>query len=271
MTTLLAYSTALFIASWIGGWLPRRFALTHVQTQLVMSLVAGLMLGVAGFHLIPHSVELGQSIDHIMYFVVGGLVFMLLLLRLFHFHQHDIATDGEDCGHANEHDHAHAHDHAHPPRDVGWMGLFLGLSIHTILDGVALGAILRVEVGSLLLPGLGVFVAILLHKPLDALSIETMMRLDGWSEKHRGIANTLFALLCPIAAIVFYLGFSGPIASVLPAALAFSAGAFICIALADLLPEVQFHSHDRFKLTASFAVGLLIALALGVLEPHYHQ
>jgi zinc and cadmium transporter len=58
---------------------------------------------------------------------------------------------------------------------------------------------------------------------------------------------------------------------VLPAALAFSAGAFICIALADLLPEVQFHSHDRFKLTASFTVGLLIALALGVLEPHYHQ
>ena len=182
MTTLLAYSTALFIASWIGGWLPRRFALTHVQTQLVMSLVAGLMLGVAGLHLIPHSVELGQSIDHTMYFVVGGLVFMLLLLRLFHFHQHDIATDGEDCAHANEHDHAHAHDHAHPPRDVGWMGLFLGLSIHTILDGIALGAILRVEVGSLLLPGLGVFVAILLHKPLDALSIETMMRLDGWSE-----------------------------------------------------------------------------------------
>ena len=63
MTTLLAYSTALFVASCIGGWLPRRFALTHVQTQLVMSLVAGLMLGVAGFHLIPHSVELGQSID----------------------------------------------------------------------------------------------------------------------------------------------------------------------------------------------------------------
>ena len=104
MTTLLAYSTALFIASWIGGWLPRRYALTHVQTQLVMSLVAGLMLCVASLHLIPHSVELGQSIDHTMYFVMGGLVFMLLLLRLFHFHQHDIATDSEDCAHANAHD-----------------------------------------------------------------------------------------------------------------------------------------------------------------------
>ena len=269
MTTLLAYSTALFVASWIGGWLPRRFALTHVQTQLVMSLVVGLMLGVVGFHLIPHSVELGKSIDHAIYFVIGGLVFMLLLLRSFHCRQHDIATNGKDCAHANAHD--HAHDDAHPPRDVGCMGLFLGLSIHTILDGVALGGILRVEVDSLILPGLGVFMAILLHKPLDALSIETMMRLNGWSERHRCITNMLFAPLCPIAAIVFYLGFSGPIAGVLPAALAFSAGAFICIALADLLPKVPLHSHDRFKLTVSFAVGLLMALALGALEPHYHQ
>ena len=265
MTTLFAYSTALFVASWIGGWLPRRFALTYVQTQLIMSLVAGLMLGVAGFHLIPHSVELGQSIDHTMYFVVSGLVFTLLLLRLFHLHKHNVGADREYCAHAN------THDHAHSPRDVGWMGLFLGLGIHSILDGVALGAILRVEVGSLLLPGLGVFVAILLHKPLDALSIETIMCLDGWSEKHRGLANTLFALICPISAILFYLGFSGLIASILPAALAFSSGAFICISLAELLPEVHFQSHDRFKLTFSFVIGLLIASALGVLEPHYHK
>ena len=271
MTVMMSYASALFIASWLGGWLPRRYQFTHTQTQLVMSLVAGLMLGVAGFHLIPHSFYLGQSIDRTMYFVVGGLVFMLLLLRLFHFHQHDIATDGESCAHANEHDHARAHDHAHAPRDVGWMGLFLGLSIHTLLDGVALGAILRVEQGAILLPGLGVFAAILLHKPLDSLSIETMMRLGGWSERQRSIVNVIFALLCPIAALLFYVGFSGPIASVLPAALGFSAGAFICIALADLLPEVQFHSHDKLLLTGSFITGLLIAWALGVFEPQFHQ
>jgi len=275
MTVILSYAVTLFVASWLGGWLPRRYQFSHTQTQLVMSLVAGLMLGVAGFHLIPHSVELGQSIDLTMYFVVGGLVFMLLLLRLFHFHQHDIPIEGEPCAHVNEHDHAHSHsqayDQAPVPRDVGWMGLFLGLSIHTILDGIALGAILRVEQATVLLPGLGVFAAILLHKPLDSLSIETMMRLDGWSERQRSIVNLIFALLCPLAALVFYLGFSGPIASVLPAALAFSAGAFMCIALADLLPEVQFHSHDKLILTGSFLTGLLIALALGVFEPHFHQ
>jgi zinc and cadmium transporter len=53
----------------------------------------------------------------------------------------------------------------------------------------------------------------------------------------------------------------------LPAALAFSAGAFICIALGDLLPEVQFHSHDRAQLTVLFLLGIVIAWAIGAIEP----
>ena len=51
------------------------------------------------------------------------------------------------------------------------------------------------------------------------------------------------------------------------AALAFSAGAFICIALSDLLPEVQFHSHDRMKLTVAFLLGIGLAYAIGSVEP----
>jgi zinc and cadmium transporter len=53
----------------------------------------------------------------------------------------------------------------------------------------------------------------------------------------------------------------------LPAVLAFAAGAFICIALGDLLPEVQFHSHDRIRLTALFLLGVGLAVAIGWLEP----
>jgi len=51
------------------------------------------------------------------------------------------------------------------------------------------------------------------------------------------------------------------------AALAFSAGAFICIALSDLLPEVQFHSHDRVALTLAFLLGIGLAYGMGSVEP----
>lgn len=116
------------------------------------------------------------------------------------------------------------------------------------------------------------FLAILLHKPLDSLSIETVASASGLGVNQRQIVNIAFALLCPVAAIVFW-GLIDPAQSdglLLPSALAFSAGAFICIALGDLLPEIQFHSHDRFKLTLLFMVGIALAWSIGVIETGHH-
>jgi zinc and cadmium transporter len=64
--------------------------------------------------------------------------------------------------------------------------------------------------------------------------------------------------------------FGGNQNAALGAALAMAAGAFLCIAAADLLPEVQFHSHDRVLLTASLALGLTIAWGITVLERSSH-
>ncbi|GIR70570.1 MAG: hypothetical protein CM15mP74_18210 [Halieaceae bacterium] len=104
-----------------------------------------------------------------------------------------------------------------------------------------IGAV-RCDVG-----GVGVFLAILLHKPLDALSIETVMGARGWSSFSRWSAAIVFALLCPLTAALFYLVQRRllPTRGYYPPRWRSPAGAFICIALGDLLPEVQFHSHDR--------------------------
>ena len=48
--------------------------------------------------------------------------------------------------------------------------------------------------------------------------------------------------------------------------LAFAAGAFLCIALSDLLPEIHFHSHDRGKLIVALLVGISLAYALYYIE-----
>ena len=270
-TSLLAlYGTALFAASLLGSGLPRLFRMTHTRTQLVLSLISGLMLGVALLHLIPHAFANGQSIDTVMTWTLSGLIFMLLLLRWFHFHQHDFASAAADCDLASADEHHHAHAQAHlPEQALGAMGLFAGLCVHTVVDGIALGAVLIGSAHGASLAGVGVFLAILLHKPLDALSIETLMGARGWSSTSRWTAGTVFALLCPMTAAAFYLGASAlvPYDGLLPASLAFAAGAFICIALSDLLPEVQFHSHDRLRLTLLFLLGVGVAFALGWLEP----
>jgi len=270
MTLLMLYSGALFAASLLGSLLPRQLEMTHTRTQMVLSLVSGLMLGVALLHLIPHSYAAARQIDTVMVWTLAGLVFMLLLLRLFHFHQHDFggSADACDMASADDHDHAHAHDHAHPPeRALGALGLLFGLSIHTVVDGIALGAVLLSgEVAPI--AGLGVFLAILLHKPLDALSIETVMATGGWSSGSRWAIAISFSLLCPLSAIALYLGIGPWLPTLsLPAILAFAAGAFVCIALGDLLPEVQFHSHDRARLTLLFLLGIGMAVAIGWFEP----
>ena len=51
--------------------------------------------------------------------------------------------------------------------------------------------------------------------------------------------------------------------------LAFSAGTFVCIALSDLLPEVQFHSHDRLRLFLAVLFGAGLMWVTALLDPHH--
>jgi hypothetical protein len=86
---LIVYCLAITGFSLLGGWLPSRVKMTHTRTQLVMSLVSGLMLGVAFYHLLPHSIAMigGTSgADIAVWWLMLGLILMLLLLRVFHFH-----------------------------------------------------------------------------------------------------------------------------------------------------------------------------------------
>lgn len=272
-----------------GGFLPWLVKLTHRRMQVVMSSVGGFMLGVALLHLIPHSVAEQGSIDQAMTWVLIGLVTMFLLIRVFHVHAHEHGEGVEDehehdHGHHAEHEHSgpcsHTHEH-HQSLKAGntysWVGLALGLALHTIIDGLALGAAVAAEsehLTSFAFYGMGTFLAIALHKPLDSLSITSLMRSGGWSVRSTVLANIAFALMCPMGAIGFVYGlgaFSANQHLVVGCALAFAAGVFLCISLADLLPEVTFHSHDRGWFTAALFVGVAASALIGYLEPkHAH-
>ena len=268
---LFIYCIAIACFSLAGGLLPTWVKMTHTRTQTVMSLVSGLMLGVAFYHLLPHSIAVGGgSVDRAVWWVMLGLITMLLLLRMFHFHQHDFS--GEEEAH---HDHGHHHHGGADVHSLSWVGIAFGLALHTLIDGVALGAVMLGEAsdhghGVTALAGFGVFLAILLHKPLDAMSITTIMEAGGWGKGARATTNLVFAFMCPLGALLFFFGvdlLATDSDLIVSAALAFSAGAFICIALGDLLPEVHFHSHDRGRLTLAFLLGILIAYGIGMFEP----
>ena len=90
------------------------------------------------------------------------------------------------------------------------------------------------------------------------------------------IVNLIFALICPAGALAFMFSVGSVEGAmehvVVGCALAFSAGVFLCISLTDLLPELQFHSHDRIKLSVSLLLGVVLAGAIGLLKgEHLHN
>src|SRR5262249_25046361 len=124
------------------------------------------------------------------------------------------------------------------------------------------------------LAGFGTFLAVLLHKPFDSLTIGTLMAASGWSRRGRHLINLLYALVAPLGVLAFYLGFEH-LAEAYPAALGtalcFAGGAFLCIATSDLLPEVQFHHHDRVKLSLALLLGVALAAAIVLVETSGHE
>ena len=303
-TLLLIYCVLVAMSSLLGGYLPSLVKLTHSRMQFLVSLIGGLMLGVAIFHQLPHAVEAmagnGQghafALDWCVGWLMVGLLTTFFMLRMFHFHNHEpVATDDDHdhlCGHDHDHDHdqdclakhdhdndheaGHHHSH-HPAQGASWIGIFLGLSIHTLIDGGALAANVTADAqgdATAWLLGLGTFLGVVLHKPLDSLSITTLMAAGGWSSRARALVNFGYGLMCPLGALAFHFGiqqFGSFHDVILAAALAFSAGVFLCISLSDLLPEVQFHSHDRLRLSLALLLGVGLAVGIGWLEPaHTH-
>ncbi len=275
---VILYCSLIAAASLAGGNFPTWIRLTHTRMQVLMSFVGGLMLGVALLHLLPHAAAEIKSLDAAVGCVLCGLLAMFFLMRVSHFHQHPQGSEEE------EHDHVHEHvpkdqsaSHATVAHQLSWVGLFLGLALHTLIDGMALAASVAVTGPTTSAAGLvggGTFLAILMHKPLDALSITSLMLSARWPRGWIETVNVIFALMCPLGALVFYFSVQGMgemRGTVVGWALGFACGVFLCISLADILPELQFHRHDRVKLSAALLVGVSLAYGIGLLEPaHQH-
>ena len=258
---LTIYCSVILLVSVLGGLIPVVFSLSHRMLEIAVSFVAGFMLGAAMLHLLPEAIHFGVSVEDASVVIVIGLLTMFFVERFFCFHHHE-ASSNSSCSHGHT---------------LSWSGAAVGLTLHSLFAGVALAAAVLAEgsaVGSLSVPlALPVFLAIVLHKPFDALTIATLMAKGGWSRSALLLVNALFSLVVPIGVLLFYLGANSAVFDETFAgwALAFSTGVFLCIALSDLLPELQFHQHDRFKLSLAMLLGIGLAWCAATMGRHEHH
>lgn len=255
------YCILALFAALAGGVLPTLVNLTHTRLQIAVSFVAGMMLGLSLLGLLPHAVKELHSIHQGTGWLLAGFLVMFLLQRFLPFHHHDVTEgqptlpDGRNRTLAEQ-----------SARHLTWVSVALGLSLHSVLDGLALAAAVVSDArdgGTAL--GLGTALAVILHKPFGALAIISLMAASGVAHSSQHRVNLAFALVTPLGALFFYLG-AGHFAQTHPgwlgAALGVCGGTFLCIACMGLLPELQFHAHDRLKLSLALLLGLGVAVLI---------
>jgi len=291
--TLSAFCLAIVTASVLGGLLPLATVLNHTRLQVYLSFSAGTMLGAAFFHMMPEAVRVGSA--GTIPWAAIGLLTLFFLERFFSFHHHEphepapAVHRGKTCAeHVSLEPGGDSRRAAleSPTRPVAttaihalpWGSAAVGLAVHSLVGGVALASAVAADFqirAGLGAAGLGVFVATLVHKPADALTITSLMMRAGSARWITHLVNFGFGLMIPAGVVLFALGLGGMNPSSAPrwtaGALAFSAGTFLCIALSDLLPELQFHSHDRFKLSVALLAGLALMAGTAAVEPAERQ
>jgi zinc and cadmium transporter len=239
MVSLALYLPTLIFISLLGGFLPLLRELSQKTLALFLSFSAGVLLGAVFFHMIP---EAGKFLgDGLGLAVLGGFLLIFAMERFVFVH----ACEERDC-------------------NIHQMGLpaFLGISLHSLLDGIALGA-------GLIVPQLGpvVLLAVIIHKMPDGISISSILLSAGWKRRSVGILNLLFSLTTPLGALLAYLFLTALSAEWVAAAIGISAGTFLAIATADILPQVH-RIEERNPLTLVFLMGGLAVSWAGKLLAH---
>ncbi len=254
---LVVYSAGIVVFSLLGGCLPMLRQPSHARLQLYLSLSAGVMLGAAFFHVMPEAMEASGPLFG--WWISLAVVGLFSVERFLAPHSHE--ADGHD------------HSPVAAPPVAGWMAV-LGLTIHTFMNGVGLAGAVAAEASGVIVPGVALFLAILLHKPADALAISTVLSRKGTPLGKLWMVQLGFAAMVPVGIVAFQVT-QGTIAKGLQNqltgfALAFSAGTFLLIALSDLLPEVQFHRHNRVSLFLALLLGVGLMGGIAMLEGHKH-
>lgn len=221
-----------------GGLLPIVISRRGEPGAAVHGFAAGTLLGASLLVLTPEAAHaLGA---HVGYAVLAGFLLLYLLDRV---------LLGEEEHHGHEHTEA---GHSH---HVGALAL-AGFGMHTIADGAALGMTKTA-------PQLGypVLAGILFHEVPAQYVFARLLVASGASR--RSIVTFIGVLVLLMAGSAYGMSaLAGSVApSVVPWGLGISAGMFLFISTAELLPRVHRDAASRGRAPIAFIGGVLCAVA----------
>jgi len=222
------------------------------KLHVILGFSAGAVIGVAFFDLMPEAIDLGSpfyAVSTMVSIVALGFLAYLILDRVIFLHGH--SDESGEIHSRNEvpalHDNVHTHDEESHTKSRGILGAG-SLSIHSLLDGVAIGLAFQVSTSI----GIVVAIAVLAHDFSDGINTVSLV-LKNMGERKGAFRWLLVDAIAPIVGATSTLFFTLP-QNWLAIILALFSGFFLYIGASDLIPESQ-HAHPKFLTTAMTVLG----------------
>jgi zinc and cadmium transporter len=205
-------------------------------SHYVNSFAAGLILGVAFFHLFPESLELSENA--LLYIFAGFLIFYLLENLM-------VLHSGSEI---------HFKGKRNPQHTKG-MVMFSGLFFHSLLDGIIIGVGFEIgpEVG--LLTSLG----IILHEVPEGVTSFSLL-IASIARNTALKMSVAVALATPLGALISLAFVEALSESTVGLLLAMAGGSFLYIGASDLIPET--HEEKGVANAGFLLLGILFLFSL---------
>ena len=235
---ILAVAATTFVSTLLGGLVALR---AGPRVGTIIALGAGVRVGAAFFDLGPEAAKEMGSVESAMVFAALGFLVFYLLERVTLIHV------GHEAGMPVD-----RHEH------VGTLGAG-GMSVHSFMDGLAIGA--AFHAGTEL--GLLIAVVVILHDFSDGIGTVSVLLANG-APRSTALRWLLVDAAAPVvgALAAFAIRIEG---AALGALLGLFMGFFLYVAGAELLPEAHRKEQGWVVLAATFVGALFIYGATQVL------
>ncbi|MCJ7686434.1 MAG: ZIP family metal transporter [Desulfobacteraceae bacterium] len=235
--SIIFYSTIAGLSTVLGVMLvlvKERLVLKY--SHYVNSFAAGLILGIAFFHLFPESLELSENA--LLFIFMGFLIFYLLENVM-------VIHSGSEI---------HFREKKNPQHSKG-MVMFSGLFFHSLVDGIIIGVGFGIDPKLGLLTSLGV----ISHELPEGVTTFSLL-IKSIKRKTALKLSVAVALATPLGALLS-LTFIGSLSeAMIGLLLAMAGGSFLYIAASDLIPET--HEEKRFGNAGFLLLGVLFLYLL---------
>lgn len=234
------------------GWIykiipPERI---HKFVPFALAMASGILLGNAFFHLIPESLEQLTSPQNVMVAVVAGIITFFTLEK--------IVVWKKTCG---------GHNPVSKVKSMGMVNLS-GDALHNFIDGALIAGSFLVNTET----GVAVLISVIIHELPQEIGDTGALLYSGLPLKRAVRLNILASLSAvPGAACIFLIHGAGGM--LLDYLLPFTAGAFVYMSLANMVPVLLKDRNIKIKYQVMQIMTMIIGIAFIIIlnsSTHHH-